>query len=128
VDFAVFNLLLVPLDGSRTNAVLLANTTAFMCAMVVNYSMNARFSFRVGASRRSLLSYVLFTVVGLLFYNFNLLWIRAALDADTRLLLNVSKAAAMALLFAWNYVGYSRFVFRADTSPAPERRAVEGRR
>lgn len=89
--------------------------------MVVNYSMNARFTFRVAASRRSALTYVIFTFVGLLLYNFNLVWIRAVLEADTWLMLNVAKVAAMSLLFAWNYVGYSRLIFRPQPhAPDPE--------
>lgn len=121
VDFVVFNLVLIPLDGSRTEHLVTANTVAFLCAMIVNYSLNARLSFRVRMTRRSLVAYAGFTAIGLLFYNVNLLWIRALLGADTPIALNVSKLAAMGLLVVWNYVGYQRFVFGPDARPARER-------
>jgi putative flippase GtrA len=122
VDFAVFNLLLVTVaDAGSTAAVLGANTAAFACAMVVNYSANARFTFQVRPTRRSALAYVLFTAVGLVFYNFNLWWIRGLLSADEALMLNVSKVAAMSLMVIWNYLGYQRFVFRPDVDDASER-------
>lgn len=118
VDFAVFNLVLLGQRDPSTPAVLAANTFAFACAMVVNYSLNARFSFGVRPTRRSVATYVLFTLVGLGFYNLNLLWIRRVLDADGALMLNVSKVAAMALLVVWNYVGYQRLVFREQLQAA----------
>lgn len=122
VDFGVFNLLLLTVvQVSSTAAVLAANTLAFGCAMVVNYTANARFSFQITPTRRSVLAYVLFTGVGLLFYNLNLWWIRGMLNADNALTLNASKVAAMALLVVWNYFGYQRFVFRPDT-PVESRR------
>lgn len=121
VDFGVFNLLVLSVvDVSSTAAVLGANTAAFVCAMVVNYTANARFSFQVSPTRRSVVAYVLFTAVGLVFYNFNLWWIRGLMDADDALTLNVSKVAAMALLVVWNYFGYQRFVFRADARAGGE--------
>ncbi len=111
VDFAVFNLLLL---AGRTDAgfVVVANTIAFGCAMLVNYSLNARFSFGVAMTRSSAARYVAFTAVGLLLYNGNLLLLRWLLEADGALLLNVSKVLAMGLLVVWNYIGYRRFVFR----------------
>jgi putative flippase GtrA len=120
VDFGVFNLLLLTVvETSSTAAVLGANTVAFGCAMVVNYTANARFSFQVRPTRRSILAYVAFTAIGLLFYNFNLWWIRGVLNADDALMLNASKVAAMALLVVWNYFGYQRFVFRPGAPAEP---------
>jgi putative flippase GtrA len=110
VDFGVFNLLL--LGGGREVAfLLLANTVAFACAMVVNYTLNARFSFGVPMSRSSALRYAVFTAFGLVLYNANLLLLRWLLDADTSLMLNASKVVAMGSLLIWNYAGYRRFVF-----------------
>lgn len=119
----MFNLLLLGLDGGQAVHLVAANTIAFLCAMVVNYSLNARLSFRVQATRRSMVAYVWFTAVGLLFYNFNLLWIRALLDAETWMALNASKLAAMGLLVVWNYIGYQRFVFGPDARTGEERAA-----
>ena len=117
VDFAVFNALLAWVaDPAITFDVLAANTVAFGCAMVVSYTLNARFSFVVRVSRRSVLAYVLFTALGLVFHNFNLWWIRALLGADDALMVNASKLSAMGLLVVWNYVGYQRFVFRAPAT------------
>lgn len=113
-DLALFNLLMLPLEATRTAHVLAANSLAFGGAMLVNYSLNARYSFEVTPTRRSMIAYVMFTAVGLLFYNANLLWLRAVLDATTPLRLNLSKVAAMGLLVAWNYLGYHRFVFGPD--------------
>lgn len=118
VDFAVFNALMLGLDHERTLHVLSANSAAFGCAMVVNYAMNARFSFGVRPSRRSAVAYIVFTAFGLAFYNLNLFWIREALDAVSPLMLNVSKVAAMGLLVVWNFFGYQRFVFGPDTRAA----------
>lgn len=118
VDFAVFNALLLGLDAGATAQVLAANTAAFGCAMIVNYTLNARFSFGMRMTRRSAITYVLFTLVGLVFYNGNLLWIRALLDADTALLLNASKVLAMGLLVVWNYLGYHFVVFRPHARPS----------
>jgi len=114
VDFAVFNVLMLSLDHGRTAHILGANSVAFACAMAVNYSLNSRFSFEVRPTRRSLVAYVVFTAFGLVFYNANLLWIRALLDAVSPLALNLSKMAAMGLLVVWNYFGYERFVFGPD--------------
>lgn len=114
VDFGVFNLLLLALDRERTFDVLIANSGAFACAMVVNYSLNSRITFGVRPTRRSLIAYVVFTAFGLVFYNFNLLWIRGLFDAVSPLALNASKVAAMGLLVIWNYFGYERFVFGPD--------------
>lgn len=119
VDFAVFNLLIIGLDRASTAHLLAANSAAFACAMVVNYAMNARFSFRVRPTRRSAIAYVLFTALGLVFYNANLLWIRGLFDAVSPLALNTSKMGAMGLLVIWNYVGYNRFVF------GPEARSTQ---
>lgn len=118
VDFTVFNLALVARDQPGTLAILIANTLAFACAMVVNFTLNARYSFGVRITRRSVVSYVGFTFVGLLFYNANLVWIRAVLQADDALMLNASKVAAMGLLVVWNYFGYKRFVFRDEPQDA----------
>lgn len=114
VDFAVFNLLLLSLDRERTPDVLMANSAAFWCAMVVNYSLNSRITFGVRPTRRSFIAYIVFTAFGLVFYNFNLLWIRGLFDAVSPLALYASKVAAMGLLVAWNYFGYERFVFGPD--------------
>ena len=118
VDFSVFNLLLLALDRERTLHVLAANSGAFACAMVVNYSLNSRLTFGVRPTRRSLVAYVVFTAVGLVFYNVNLLWIRGLVDAVSPLALNASKVAAMGLLVVWNYFGYERFVFGPETRDA----------
>lgn len=121
VDFGVFNLLL--LGGGRDVAFLLvANTVAFACAMVVNYTLNARFSFGVPMTRRSAIRYSVFTAFGLVLYNGNLLLIRWLLEADTSLMLNASKVVAMGILVVWNYAGYRRFVFPpAEAALAPGR-------
>lgn len=121
VDFGVFNLLL--LGGSRDVAlVLVANTIAFGWAMVVNYTLNARFSFGVPMTRRSVLRYGVFTAFGLVLYNANLLLLRWLLDADTSLMLNASKVVAMGSLVVWNYAGYRRFVFSpSEAALAPGR-------
>lgn len=118
VDLAVFNLLLFAVDTTRALPVVAANTLAFGCAMAVNYTLNARFSFGAAITRRSMFAYVLFTAVSLLLYNANLLWLRALLGAESALLLNASKVLAMGLLVAWNYVGYRYVVFR---TPARDR-------
>lgn len=111
VDFGVFNLLL--LTGARgAAAVVLFNTLAFGCAMVVNYSLNARFSFGVAMTRASALRYTVFTAFGLVLYNGNLLLVRWLLEAESPILLNASKVIAMGVLVVWNYLGYQRFVFR----------------
>ncbi len=124
VDFGVFNLLLLglDLDRERTLSVLSANSAAFACAMVVNYTLNSRITFGVRPNRRTLIAYVAFTAFGLLFYNFNLLWIRGLTEAVSPLALNASKIAAMGLLVVWNYFGYERFVF------GPESRRSVGHR
>lgn len=116
VDFGVFNLLLLTLDREQTLDVLAANSFAFACAMVVNYSLNSRLTFGVRPTRRSLIAYVLFTAIGLVFYNFNLLWIRGLFDAVSPLALNASKVVSMGVLVIWNYFGYERFVFGPDSS------------
>jgi len=121
VDFAVFNLLLLGLDRERTFDILAANSGAFACAMVVNYSLNSRITFGVRPTRRSLIAYVLFTAFGLAFYNFNLLWIRGLFDAVSPVALNASKVAAMGLLVVWNYFGYERFVFGPDARRSGQR-------
>jgi len=122
VDFGVFNFLLLglDLDRERTFHVLGANSAAFACAMVVNYTLNSRVTFGVRPTRRSMIAYIVFTAFGLLFYNFNLLWIRGLLGAVSPLELNASKVAAMGLLVVWNYFGYNRFVF------GPESRRTTG--
>ena len=114
----MFNLALLGHNDPGTTAIVIANTVAFACAMVVNYTLNARFSFGVRVTRRSVLAYIGFTLVGLAFYNANLLWIRAVIHADDALTLNASKVAAMALLVIWNYFGYKRFVFGDVQRPA----------
>lgn len=111
VDFGVFNLLL--LTGQRsTEAIVAFNTLAFGCAMVVNYSLNARFSFGVAMTRESAVRYTVFTAFGLVLYNGNLLLVRWLLEAESPVLLNASKVIAMGVLVVWNYLGYHRFVFR----------------
>lgn len=119
MDFGVFNVLMLGLDRERTWDVLGANSGAFACAMVVNYLMNSRLTFGVAPSRRSLIAYVVFTAFGLVFYNFNLLWIRGLVDAVSPLALNASKIAAMGILVVWNYFGYQRFVFGPEAGRAP---------
>ena len=118
VDFGVFNALMLGLDRERTLHVLGANSASFGCAMVVNYLMNSRITFGLRPTRRSIIAYVAFTAFGLLFYNFNLLWIRGVLGAVSPLALNASKVAAMGLLVVWNYFGYERFVFGPDARRA----------
>ena len=121
VDFGAFNLLLLGLNPERTSDVLAANSVAFACAMVVNYSLNSRITFGVRPTRRSLVAYIAFTAFGLVFYNFNLLWIRGLFDAVSPLALNASKVAAMGLLVVWNYLGYERFVFGPDARESGQR-------
>ena len=118
VDFGVFNVLMLSLDRERTLHVLGANSVAFACAMVVNYLMNSRITFGLRPTRRTMIAYVAFTAFGLVFYNFNLLWIRGLFDAVSPLALNASKVAAMGLLVVWNYFGYERFVFGPDARRA----------
>ncbi|MEX1022507.1 MAG: GtrA family protein [Dehalococcoidia bacterium] len=118
VDFAVFNALLFAFDVRDAALVIAINTVSFGCAMAVNYTLNARYSFGVSLSRRSATAYVVFTAVGLLLYNVNLLWIRGVLSAEGALMLNASKVAAMGLLVVWNYFGYHRFVFRDASEEA----------
>lgn len=120
VDFAVFNLLLLLTGAHAATSVLAANSAAFACAMVMNYTLNARFSFRVPTTRRSALAYTAFTLFGLALYNGNLLWIRAAIGAEDRWMLNVAKVAAMVVLVVWNYFGYQRFVFRRELRAAAQ--------
>ena len=121
VDFGVFNLLLLG-RGREIAFLLVANTVAFVCAMVVNYTLNARFSFGVPMTRRSVVRYSAFTAFGLVLYNGNLLLIRWLLEADTPLMLNASKVVAMGILVVWNYAGYRRFVFPpAEAALAPGR-------
>ncbi len=131
VDFGVFNLLLLALDRERTMHVLGANSGAFACAMVVNYTLNSRITFGMRPTRRTLIAYVVFTAFGLVFYNVNLLWIRGLTDAVSPLALNASKVAAMGLLVVWNYFGYERFVFgpeaRRAARPTSDAPTVRGR-
>src|SRR5690606_18534215 len=42
VDFSIFNVLLIVLEPERTTHILLANSAAFIGAMVVNYTINSR--------------------------------------------------------------------------------------
>lgn len=109
-----------PLDLRETSHVLAANSVAFWCAMVVNYGLNARYSFGVTPTRRSMVAYVAFTAFGLLLYNANLLWLREVFSAASPAALNASKVAAMAVLVVWNYFGYQRFVFGPD-APSHQR-------
>ena len=131
VDFGVFNLLLLTLDRERTMHVLAANSGAFACAMVVNYTLNSRITFGVSPTRHTLVAYVVFTAFGLVFYNVNLLWIRGLTGAVSPLALNASKVAAMGLLVVWNYFGYERFVFgpeaRRAASASADAHAGRGR-
>ncbi len=118
VDFSVFNVLMLGLDRERTMHVLGANSVAFACAMVVNYLMNSKITFGLRPTRRTMIAYVAFTAFGLVFYNFNLLWIRGISGAVSAIALNASKVAAMGLLVVWNYFGYERFVFGPDARGA----------
>jgi putative flippase GtrA len=122
IDFAVFNLALPMVGGSRTGAVL-ANTVSFAAATSVSFALNSRFTFGVTRSRAAFGRYLAVALVGVAIYDLSLLLVLLWTPPGDVLLTNVAKAVAVVPSATWNYLGFRRFAFR-PAAPRPERAPV----
>ena len=125
-DFTVFNIAIAPVNAPTRPYILVANTLAFATATCVGYTLNSRYTFRAAPDRRSLVRYVLVAIVGAAVYDGSLLVLLHLLSEYDTVLLNVAKVAAVALAAAWNFVGFSLFVFAAPAAAVADDR-VEAR-
>lgn len=115
VDFIVLNVLVslfgVPLIPSNV-----ASTTA---AMITSFSLNKKIVFKgnEGSARRQLVLFFIVTLSAIwLVQSTVILGVYTLLDSSTGLheavILNIAKLAGISAGLIWNYIGYSRFVFR----------------
>lgn len=115
VDFAVLNVLVgvfgVPLVVSN-----IASTTA---AMLTSFSLNKKIVFRgnEGSTKRQLILFFAVTLSAIWLVQSSVIFIVFQfLESSTTLpepiLLNLAKLAGISAGLIWNYVGYSKIVFR----------------
>ncbi len=121
-DLFIFNLLLAGVDDPAWGRVVLVNTSAFVCATVVGYILNSRLTFRAQIDQATFARYIAVAIVGAVVYDGTLVGLMHLADADSLVALNLVKLVAIALSAAWNFVGFSLFVFRdgaAQPATAP---------
>ncbi len=117
VDFGVL-FILARLMGVPT---LVANVVSTTCALIVSYTLNKKAVFRNTDTRnhRQVLLFVVVTLAGL--WGVQSVVIMASttmlhgLIANSGLLLLVTKGIATLFSLVWNYLWYSRVVFRKDS-------------
>jgi putative flippase GtrA len=119
-DFAIFNGAMALLHQPARGYILAANTLAFAAATLVGYSLNSRYTFRAQRNRHSLGRYALIAIVGAGVYDGSLFMLLHLLADYDLLMVNLAKMAAVSFAAAWNFLGFSLFVFRA-----PSRERVE---
>jgi putative flippase GtrA len=117
-DFFVFNLLLAGVPDPTWGRVVIVNTSAFVCATMVSYLLNSRLTFRAPIDQASFARYIAVAIVGAVIYDGVLVGLMHAADAESVMALNLVKLLAIGLSAAWNFVGFSLFVFRDSTEPA----------
>ena len=129
IDFGIFNVLL---HFSTPRAV--ANVAGIVVALVFSYLVNSRWTFERGSfGWRTALTFAAVTAVGMSL-NTGLVFLlgdpaRFPLLPYARILVpNAAKVLASGVSLVWNYLGYSKFVFREpaarkDQSP-PEDASV----
>lgn len=116
VDFGVL-FILARLMGVPT---LVANVVSTTCALIVSYTLNKKAVFRNTDTRnhRQVLLFVVVTLAGL--WGVQSIVITAStamlhgLITNSGLLLLVTKGIATLFSLVWNYLWYSRVVFRKD--------------
>lgn len=117
VDFAVLNVLV----GVFGLPLVPANIASTATAMVVSYSLNKKAVFRGsnGGNARQLVIFVVVTLVGLwLIQSVVIVGAHALLASVTSwssvITLNVAKVIGTVASLTWNYLWYSRVVFRQE--------------
>lgn len=117
VDFGVL-FILARLMGVPT---LVANVVSTTCALIVSYTLNKKAVFRNTDTRnhRQVLLFVVVTLAGLWGVQSVVIMVSTAmlhgLIANSGLLLLVTKGIATLFSLVWNYLWYSRVVFRKDS-------------
>ncbi len=83
---------------------------------------NSRLTFRAQIDQATFARYIAVAIVGAVVYDGTLVGLMHLADADSLVALNLVKLVAIALSAAWNFVGFSLFVFRdgaAQPATAP---------
>lgn len=117
VDFGVL-FILARLMGVPT---LVANVVSTTCALIVSYTLNKKAVFRNTDTRnhRQVLLFVVVTLAGLWGVQSAVIMASTAmlhgLITNSGLLLLVTKGIATLFSLVWNYLWYSRVVFRKDS-------------
>lgn len=106
--------------NSITDKVLFSNTTSFLCGLVVSFALNKKWVFNIkGHGKSQFVKYAVVAsanlilsniIIGILVYNLNI--------AE-----GVSKVVVMAVIAAWNYLIFSKFIFNKaanDKKSIPE--------
>ncbi len=120
VDFGIFNILI----AIFSLGVVPASITSTTIAMIISYLLNKKVVFRQGTphSVRQVVLFFAVTISGIWIVQ-TLIMVQAlgllerAFDADTQSFLywflqNVAKGIGVVGSLTWNYIGYSRIVFR----------------
>jgi putative flippase GtrA len=102
---------------------IIANTISCAISMVFSFVFNKKLTFQSKSSRyvRDVVLFVLFTLFGLLvLQNLVMIWLLAALPETWSefIRLNVAKIVATGVSMTWNYLSYSRIVFKDSTKPS----------
>lgn len=113
VDFAIF-LTLAKLIGLPA---VIANVVSTSCALAVSYLLNKKavFGNTDANNHRQIMQFILVTLTGLWVLQAIVITVVSGLIGallSSTLLLVVAKAAATVVSLTWNYLWYSRVVFR----------------
>lgn len=116
IDFGIL-FILARLVGVPT---VVANGISTTCALIVSYKLNKKAVFRdTDTHSRQMVIFVVVTLAGLwgiqsIVITFSLAVLHSVIG-NSELLLLVAKGAATVCSLVWNYLWYSRVVFRKDS-------------
>jgi putative flippase GtrA len=120
IDFGLFFLV-----GLLSHSPILANYISTTCGLSFSYFANKKFTFKAakGNPRKELALFLLFTLVGLwVLQPISIavaLTVLSSMHTEWQKLL-CAKLMATIVTLTWNYLTYSRFVFKHNSNPASQ--------
>ena len=129
----LFDLILYLIIYNLTHSVIVANTLATAAALIVSYQLNSRLTFKTKQwTRQTFIRFILITLIGLWLLQTGAIYVimpltdklpvgifnwLGGLNHDAKTLL--PKLLATGLTLLWNYLWYSRYVFKDKPEQEP---------